>query len=86
MAFYNPRSASRPHQFGDALTVLREELPHDRVVAVARHVGRDAEELRTTTLGELEPETIDMGCLVIVGASSTRMTEDGRVWTPRFVS
>ena len=86
MAFYNPRSASRPHQFGDALTVLREELPHDRVVAVARHVGRDAEELRTTTLGELHPETIDMGCLVIVGASSTRMTEDGRVWTPRFVS
>lgn len=86
MAFYNPRSASRPHQFGDALTVLREELPHDRVVAVARHVGRDAEELRTTTLGELDPETIDMGCLVIVGASSTRMTEDGRVWTPRFVS
>lgn len=85
MAFYNPRSNARPHQFGDALTVLREELPPSRCVVVARHVGREAEELHVTTLGDLDPESIDMGCLVIVGAQSTRITADGRVWTPRFV-
>lgn len=85
MAFYNPRSASRPHQFGEALEVLRDELPGERVVAVARHVGREAEDLHVTTLARLDPAEIDMGCLVIVGARSTRVTHDGRVWTPRFV-
>ena len=85
MAFYNPRSASRPHQFGQALDVLRAELPAERVVVVARHVGREAERLEVTTLGALDPETIDMGCLVMIGAASTRVTDDGRVWTPRYV-
>lgn len=85
MAFYNPRSASRPHQFADAMAVLRDELPAEQVVAVARHVGREAESLTVTTLGALDPETIDMGCLVMIGARSTRVTHDGRVWTPRFV-
>ena len=39
-----------------------------------------------TALGDLDPEQVDMSTLVIIGASSTRVTADGRVWTPRFVS
>lgn len=85
MAFYNPRSASRPHQFGQAMDVLRRELPAERVVVIARHVGREREALDVTTLGAIDPETVDMGCLVMIGAASTRVTGDGRVWTPRFV-
>ena len=85
MAFYNPRSASRPHQFDQALSVLREELPGDRPVVVARHVGREQEALEVTSVAALDPETIDMGCLVIVGSQGTRTTADGRVWTARFV-
>lgn len=85
MAFYNPRSNSRPYQLGDALGVLREELPADRVVVVARDVGRAEQSLTVTTLGELDPETVDMKCLVMVGAAGTRVTASGRVWTPRFV-
>ena len=38
-----------------------------------------------TTLGELDVEAVDMGCLVVIGASTTRVTDDGRVWTPRSV-
>lgn len=85
MAFYNPRSASRPHQFAQALDVLREELPGERPVVVARHVGRDKQALEVTSVAALDPTTIDMGCLVIVGSRGTRTTADGRVWTARFV-
>ncbi|MFC7491865.1 MULTISPECIES: precorrin-2 C(20)-methyltransferase [unclassified Knoellia] len=85
VALYNPRSRSRPHQLGEALDAVREVAPPERVVVVARNVGRDGEELRVTTLGELDPESVDMGCLVVIGASSTRVSPTGRVWTPRWV-
>jgi precorrin-2 C20-methyltransferase/precorrin-3B C17-methyltransferase len=52
---------------------------------VGRDVGRDGESLAVTTLGELDPAAVDMRCLLIVGASGTRVTGTGRVWTPRWV-
>ncbi|GAB3085785.1 precorrin-2 C(20)-methyltransferase [Nocardioides zeae] len=84
LGIYNPRSASRPDQLGDALKVLLEVRAPGTVVVVGRDVGRDEEELRVTTLGELDPTSIDMKCLLIVGATSTRV-DHGRVWTPRTV-
>lgn len=86
VALYNPRSRTRPHQLGEALDAVREVAPPERVVAVARNVGRDGETLSVTTLGELDPESVDMSCLVVIGASSTRVTPAGRVWTPRWIS
>ncbi len=85
MALYNPRSRSRPDTLGRARELLVDAVGADRVVVVARHVGRDEESVVVTTLGELDVEAVDMGCLVIVGASTTRVTDDGRVWTPRSV-
>ncbi|MCE1180145.1 MAG: precorrin-3B C(17)-methyltransferase [Micrococcales bacterium] len=85
IALYNPRSRTRPEQLGRAQAALLEVVPPERVVVVARHVGRAEESLRVTTLGELDPETVDMGCLVVIGASRTRVRPDGRVWTPRYV-
>jgi len=38
-----------------------------------------------TTLGHLDTDTIDMKCLLLVGASATRVTPSGQVWTPRWV-
>ena len=38
-----------------------------------------------TTLGELDPATVDMKCLLLVGARGTRVNGAGAVWTPRFV-
>ncbi|KGN36809.1 precorrin-2 C(20)-methyltransferase [Knoellia subterranea] len=85
VALYNPRSRSRPHQLGEALDAVREVAKPDRVVVVARNVGRDGEDLHVTTLGELDPASVDMSCLVVIGATSTRVTPTGRVWTPRWV-
>lgn len=85
VAIYNPRSRSRPHQLGEALDAVRQVAPPERVVVVARNVGRDGQDLHVTTLGELDPESVDMSCLVVIGASSTKVTPAGRVWTPRWV-
>ncbi|MGL6210555.1 MAG: SAM-dependent methyltransferase, partial [Paracoccaceae bacterium] len=82
MAFYNPRSASRPHQFTDALDVLRAECGMDRLITFARAVTTPDERISTVTLGEATPEMADMRTVVLVGNSTTRRV--GRfVYTPR---
>jgi precorrin-2 C20-methyltransferase/precorrin-3B C17-methyltransferase len=86
LAIYNPASRSRTTQVADAQKVLLEHRSPDTVVVVGRDVGRAEESLTVTTLAELDPATIDMKCLIIVGASGTRVTASGRVWTPRFVT
>ena len=84
LALYNPASRSRTEQVATARQVLLEHKSPDTVVVVGRDVGRAGEALTVTTLGELDPTTIDMKCLLIVGATSTRVSPAG-VWTPRFV-
>ncbi|MGI9085725.1 MAG: precorrin-2 C(20)-methyltransferase [Aeromicrobium sp.] len=84
LAIYNPASRSRTTQVADAQQVLLERRSPDTVVVVGRGVGRAEESLTVTTLGALDPDTIDMKSLIIVGASGTRVTSSGRVWTPRF--
>jgi precorrin-3B C17-methyltransferase len=84
MAFYNPRSASRPHQFARTLEVLREECEGGRLITFARAVCTPQQEIATVTLAEATPEMADMRTVVIVGSSATRRL--GRwVYTPRRV-
>ncbi len=85
LALYNPASRARPDQIADARKILLEHRPADTVVVVGRDVGRAEESLIVTSLGDLDTDSIDMKCLVIVGSSTTRATERGRVWTPRWV-
>ncbi|MCK9868436.1 precorrin-2 C(20)-methyltransferase [Nocardiopsis dassonvillei] len=85
LAVYNPASRSRTEQIVTARRILLEHRKPDTVVVVGRDVGRDGESLTVTTLGELDPAAVDMRCLLIVGASGTRVSEAGRVWTPRWV-
>ena len=85
MAFYNPRSASRPHQFGRTLEVLHEECGPDRLISFARAVSTPDEAITTVTLAQARPEMADMRTVVIVGNSATRRI--GRwVYTPRGVA
>ncbi|MES2432734.1 MAG: precorrin-3B C(17)-methyltransferase [Pseudomonadota bacterium] len=82
MGFYNPRSASRPHQFARALEILLEECGPTRLITFARAVSTPEERIQTVTLGEATPEMADMRTVVIVGNSATRRV--GRfVYTPR---
>ncbi|MDO5681702.1 MAG: precorrin-2 C(20)-methyltransferase [Propionibacteriaceae bacterium] len=85
IALYNPRSRSRPTQLADARAVLLEVRSPDTVVVIGRDIGRAEESLTVTTLGEFDVAQVDMKCLVLIGATGTRVTNDQRVWTPRFV-
>ncbi|MFC5730514.1 MULTISPECIES: precorrin-3B C(17)-methyltransferase [Nocardioides] len=85
LGIYNPASRSRRDQLVQAQKVLLEHRSPDTVVVVGRDVGRAEESLTVTTLGELDADAVDMKCLLIVGASSTRVEPDGTVWTPRWV-
>lgn len=83
MGFYNPRSRSRPHQFGRALEILREACGGDTLISFARDVSKPGETITTVTLNEATPEMADMRTVVIVGNADTRQI--GRyVYTPRF--
>lgn len=85
MAFYNPRSASRPEGFARALDVLREACADARPVLFARAVSTPEERLRIVPLTEARPEMADMRTVVIVGSSQSRVIEGARSWlyTPR---
>ena len=85
VAIYNPASRSRTEQVVRAQKTLLEHRAPDTVVVVGRDVGRAEESLVVTTLAELDADSVDMKCLLIVGASSTRVDRAGRVWTPRWV-
>ena len=82
MAFYNPRSASRPAGFARVLEVLREECEPERLMIFARAVTTPDEALRVVTLAEATPDMADMRTVVLVGNRATRRV--GRwVYTPR---
>ncbi len=82
MAFYNPRSASRPEQFAQVLQVLREGCEPGRTVIFARAVSTPDQQIRVVPLAEAAPEMADMRTVVLVGSSLTRRV--GRfVYTPR---
>ncbi|WP_064117255.1 precorrin-3B C(17)-methyltransferase [Pseudomonas fluorescens] len=88
LAFYNPISRARPWQLGRALEIVaRHRLPHTPVV-LGRDIGRPGQTLRTTTLGALTPEQVDMRTMVLIGSSTTCTfaRADGKSWvyTPRW--
>ncbi|MCE8526034.1 precorrin-3B C(17)-methyltransferase [Ruegeria pomeroyi] len=87
MAFYNPRSKSRPEGFEKTLQILREECEPERLILFARAVSRPDEAMRVAHLAEATPEMADMQTVVLVGSSRTRVIERDSspiVYTPRF--
>ncbi|MEV4443257.1 precorrin-3B C(17)-methyltransferase, partial [Streptomyces sp. NPDC049577] len=89
LALYNPGSRSRVWQVGKARDLLLEHRAPDTPVVVARDVGGPEESVRVVLLGELDPVTVDMRTLLIVGSTQTRLARRGAdgderiVWTPR---
>lgn len=89
MAFYNPRSKSRPEGFVKTLQILRDCCEPERIIIFARAVSTPDQALRVTTLAEATPDMADMRTMVIVGSSLTRVIERDVapiVYTPRSVA
>lgn len=82
VTFYNPRSRGRDWQLPKALGILAEHRTPQTPVGVVRNASRPDESSRLTTLGALDPATVDMMTVVTVGNTATRDIA-GRMVTPR---
>lgn len=90
MAYYNPRSKSRPEGFERILDVLRDMCEPERLLIFARAVSTADQAIRTVALKDATPDMADMRTVVLVGSSQTRIIErPGElapiVYTPRSV-
>jgi precorrin-3B C17-methyltransferase len=87
LALYNPVSRARPWQLDQALAVLRRHRSGGTPVVLGRDIGRPAETLTVTTLGDVRAGMVDMRTVVIVGSSETRVLprpgNGAWVYTPR---
>ena len=82
LALYNPRSKGRDWQLGQAKEILLKHRPETTPVMLARQLGRAEETRQIISLERLDPESVDMLTLVLIGNSSSR-AEDGWMVTPR---
>lgn len=83
VAIYNPASTTRRSQLTQALAVLSRHRDSTTPVVVGRAVGSADESVVVTTLAQLDVDSVDMRCLLIVGSSQTRVLANGQVFTPR---
>lgn len=87
IAIYNPASTRRRWQVAAARDVLLRHHRPTTPVVVARAVGDRDESIVVTDLAGLDPDSVDMRCLLIIGSSRTRAHRRGGeaavVWTPR---
>ena len=86
MAFYNPRSKSRPEGFEKTLKLLQSQCEPDRPVIFARAVTTKEETVQIVPICKANAEMADMRTLVIVGSSQTRIIKQNKrewVYTPR---
>jgi cobalt-precorrin 5A hydrolase/precorrin-3B C17-methyltransferase len=84
VTLYNPRSRGRPHHLDRARALLLAHRSPDTPVGVVTDAHRPGQRVTLTTLGDLDPETVGMTTVVIVGSSTTRLVAGGMV-TPRRV-
>ena len=82
VSLYNPRSGRRRSQLPRALEILAGARPPGTPAAVVTDAGRPGETVVRTTLGELDPESVGMLSIVLVGSTTTRWI-GGRMVTPR---
>jgi precorrin-3B C17-methyltransferase len=86
MAFYNPRSKSRPEGFEKTLKLLQSQCEPGRPVIFARAVTAKEETAQIVPICKANAEMADMRTLVIVGSSQTRIIKQNKrewIYTPR---
>lgn len=89
MAFYNPRSKSRPEGFARTLKVLNDVCRDSRPIIFARAVSTPEETIQIVPLPDARPDMADMRTMVLVGSSTTRIIpRKGApiVYTPRWAA
>lgn len=87
ISIYNPKSRSRLEPYNGMLEQLKN-VDENRVVVIGRDLGREAQSIKVLTAKELieagvENEDVNMSTTLLIGNSTTKLTTDGRVLTPR---
>jgi precorrin-2 C20-methyltransferase/precorrin-3B C17-methyltransferase len=82
LAIYNPASKSRTWQVAAMRDVLLRHRDPGTPVVIGRDVSGPDEDVRVVRLADLDPDSVDMRCLLIVGSSQTQWYDD-TVFTPR---
>ena len=82
IAIYNPASHGRPDYLKRAAEILLKVLPEDRICGVVRNIGREGQNRKILTLGELRDYPADMFCTVFIGNRMAKVVGDTLI-TPR---
>lgn len=82
ICFYNPASRGRPGYLKQACERILSWRGEDTVCGIVRNIGREGQEAKIMTLGELKEWKADMFTTVYVGNSQTKTLGDWMV-TPR---
>ena len=81
-AVYNPKSHGRYWQLYRLQELFLEERSAATPVGYVRQAGRPEQEVKLTTLGDFDPEDVDMFTVVLLGNSQSYVA-DGHFITPR---
>ena len=81
-AVYNPKSHGRYWQLYRLQELFLQEHSADTPVGYVRQAGREEQEVKTTTLGQFDPEDVDMFTVILIGNSQSYLAE-GKMITPR---
>ncbi|MFR9523733.1 MAG: precorrin-3B C(17)-methyltransferase [Rikenellaceae bacterium] len=82
-SIYNPKSKGRFWQLHRLREIFLQYRSADTPVGYVRNAGRDEQAVVATTLGEFDPEEIDMFTVILIGNSQSFIAPDFRIITPR---
>lgn len=82
ICLYNPSSRKRADYLRRACDILLRDKSPDTICGWVRNIGREGQQHKLLTLGELREESLDMFTTVFIGSSTTQIAA-GRMVTPR---
>ena len=81
-AVYNPKSHGRYWQLYRLQELFSKYRSAETPVGYVRQAGREEQEIKVTTLGDFDPEDVDMFTVIVIGNSQSYIA-NGKFITPR---
>ena len=81
-AVYNPKSHDRYWQLYRLKELFLKQRAADTPVGYVHQAGREAQDIKVTTLEAFDPEEVDMFTVILIGNSQSYVF-DGKIITPR---
>ncbi len=82
VVLYNPSSSKRAQRLIEALNLIRSIRPN-ALVCIVRNAFRENQMIVITRVESVDPSSIDMNTIVIIGSSRTEVLKSGLVVTRR---